>query len=377
MKTILFVTGTRADFGKLKPLMQAVDKTDGLRAVVFVTGMHTLKLYGRTQNEVERAGFRDIHVFHNQCPNEAMDQILANTISGLSRFVHENRPDLIVVHGDRVETLAGAIVGALNNLLVAHVEGGERSGTIDELIRHAVSKMSHAHFVSNREAADRLLQLGEVPESIFEIGSPDVDVMKSASLPSLRETLDYYRIPFDRYGILLFHPVTTELESLDGHAEQVVSALERSALKWIVVYPNNDAGSHSILRAYQARLTDQTRFRLFPSIRFEFFLVLLENATVLLGNSSAGVREAPMYGVPSVNVGTRQHLRYVGKEVINVGYSADEILTALTTCGEIRRSRECDWSHFGTGGSADLFLAAIKTDDFWNIPRQKVFRDLV
>ena len=149
MKRILFLTGTRADFGKLRPLIQQVDAHPNFEAVVFVTGMHTLELYGYTVLEVRNAGFRNLHVHMNQFPNEPMDLVLANTISGLSRFVHEETPDLIVVHGDRVEALAGAVVGALRNILVAHVEGGELSGTVDDLIRHAVSKLSHLHCVAN------------------------------------------------------------------------------------------------------------------------------------------------------------------------------------------------------------------------------------
>jgi UDP-N-acetylglucosamine 2-epimerase (hydrolysing) len=378
MRKILFVTGTRADFGKLKPLMRSVDASPELRCMIFVTGMHTLRLYGETRREVERAGFKEIHVFHNQFTNETMDHVLANTIAGLSRYIHENIPDLIVVHGDRVETLASAIVGALNNILVAHVEGGERSGTVDELIRHAVSKLSHAHFVANREALERLVQMGESPETIFEIGSPDVDVMKSDSLPSLEAALNYYQVPFKDYGILLFHPVTTELDELSRQTDQLLSAIERSNLSWIVVYPNNDAGSQTILDAYKSRFTGKSQFRVFPSIRFEYFLVLLRHARLLLGNSSAGIREAPIYGVPSINVGSRQTLRYSGSEVVNVPFEENLIHEAIERCvAKPRHHSETNWAYFGDGDSATRFMHAIQSDAFWQIPCQKHFRDLL
>jgi len=142
--------------------------------------------------------------------------------------VRENRPDLIVVHGDRVETLAGATVGALNNILVAHIEGGERSGTVDELLRHSVSKLSHLHFVAHEEARTRLRQMGELPESIFVIGSPDIDVMLADRLPPLEEVCRHYAVPFRDYAIFIYHPVTTELASLRRNIANTVGALRAS-----------------------------------------------------------------------------------------------------------------------------------------------------
>ena len=145
-KVILFISGTRADYGKLKPLIRGVKQTSSLECKVFVTGMHTLARYGYTVNEFEKDGLSEhIHVFMNQIYGEPMDLVLSNTVAGLSRYVHEVTPDMIVVHGDRVEALSGAIVGSLNNILVAHIEGGEISGTIDETIRHSITKLAHLH----------------------------------------------------------------------------------------------------------------------------------------------------------------------------------------------------------------------------------------
>ena len=152
MKKIVFLTGTRADFGKIKSLIQVLENQDDLQAHIFVTGMHMLEEYGYTLIEVERCGFKNISTFNNHTHEATMDLTLAKTISGFSTFIKTINPDLIVIHGDRVEALAGAIVGSLNNILVAHIEGGELSGTIDELIRHATSKMSHIHFVANEKA---------------------------------------------------------------------------------------------------------------------------------------------------------------------------------------------------------------------------------
>ena len=181
-KKITFLTGTRADFGKLKPLISTIaEDADRYSYEIIATGMHLLKKYGNTIGEIRKAGFDNIVPMFNQegLATDRMDTVLANTISPLSHYFSENKPDLFVIHGDRVESLAGAISGALNNIRVAHIEGGEISGTIDESIRHAVSKLVPLHFVSNDAARARLIQMGEDRTSIFQIGSPEVDVMPS------------------------------------------------------------------------------------------------------------------------------------------------------------------------------------------------------
>ena len=151
-RKVVFLTGTRADFGKLKPLMDKIESSDIFDCYIFVTGMHTIKKYGNTSQEVVKCKYKNIKIFNNQQNSTKQDIILANTISGFSDYVTMLNPDMIIVHGDRVEALGGAIVGSLNNILVSHIEGGEISGTIDELIRHAVSKLSHIHFVANLDA---------------------------------------------------------------------------------------------------------------------------------------------------------------------------------------------------------------------------------
>ena len=211
-RRILFLTATRADFGKLKSLMRAVSEAEEFECSIFATGMHMLARYGSTIQEIHKSGFRNVHPYINQdgAVNSQMDLVLANTVNGLGLHVRESQPDLLVVHGDRIEPLAGAIVGALNNIRVAHVEGGEVSGTVDELLRHAITKLSHIHFVANEEAAMRLRQMGEAADSIFVIGSPDTDIMFSETLPTLAEVMRHYEVPFEKYGIVLYHPVTTE-----------------------------------------------------------------------------------------------------------------------------------------------------------------------
>lgn len=381
-RKILFLTGTRADFGKLKPLIQSVDAAKTLEAAVFITGMHTLSRYGYTLDEVYRSlpehrlrdGTRSVYVYHNQVVGEPMERVLASTIEGLSRYLSEFTPDLIVVHGDRVEALAGAIVGALRNILVAHVEGGEVSGTVDELIRHAVTKMSHIHFVANDEASRRLLQLGERPETVHVIGSPDIDLMMSSTLPSLTEVKRYYDISFEEYGVIIFHPVTTDLVDTNRSAHAIVDAALESGREHVVIYPNNDEGCELIFNAWK-RLEGNPRFKLLPSMRVEYFLVMLRNARYLLGNSSAGIRECPVFGVPAINVSTRQTGRATSPCILNVAGDRAQILAAMDSSWSNLERHAPDLA-FGTGNSAELFLEAITKERFWQVSTQKLFNDI-
>jgi UDP-N-acetylglucosamine 2-epimerase (hydrolysing) len=373
LKKILFLTGTRADFGKIKSLISIVDTHQEFEVFVFVTGMHLQEEYGYTLIEIDRCNFKNVHTFENHTHETTMDLTLAKTIEGLSSYCKEVQPNLILVHGDRVETLAGAIVGSLNNILVAHIEGGELSGTVDELIRHSVSKLSHIHFVSNDEAAKRLIQMGEMKSSIYTIGSPDIDIMFSNNLPSIEVAKAYYQIPFDQFGIVMFHPVTTEANDMEQYAQNFVTALQNDTHNYVVIYPNNDLGSQFIINEY-LNLKEQSRFRIFPSLRFEYFLTLLKESQFIIGNSSAGIREAPYYGIPIINIGTRQQNRAVHADIINVDYSEESILKALNAIDSHKFQNTI--SDFGEGNSAQLFLESLQSESIWTINHQKQFTDL-
>ncbi len=372
-KKILFLTGTRADFGKIKSLISILEKQPEFEVFVFVTGMHLQEVYGYTLIEIERCKFKNVFTFENHTHETTMDLTLAKTIEGLSNYCKNINPDMIVVHGDRVETLAGAIVGSLNNILVSHIEGGEVSGTVDELIRHSVSKLSHIHFVSNKQAAKRLIQMGEIKESVFTIGSPDIDIMFSKNLPDLEIAKSYYKIDFEKYAMVVFHPVTTEIKEMQKYTEAFINSLLDDNHNYIVVYPNNDLGSQFILDAY-SKLKQNPRFRIFPSLRFEYFLTLLKNSQFIIGNSSAGIREAPYYGIPIINIGTRQQNRAVHADIINTDYSEKGIKKALSIIdSHTVQSVEDD---FGQGNSDELFLECLQNNDIWQLNHQKQFRDL-
>lgn len=375
-KRIIFLTGTRADFGKLKSLIEITQNHDAFDVHIFVTGMHMNSKYGKTVDEIYKAGCSNIYQFINHDTVENMDRTLAKTIDGFSHYLTEIKPDLIVVHGDRVEALAGAIVGSLNNILVAHVEGGEISGTIDELIRHAVSKMSHVHFVANEEARRRLIQLGENDKSVFVIGSPDMDLMNPNTLPEIEKVKQYYDIPFESYGVAMFHPVTTEYTEIQHYAKDFVQALVASGKNYLVIYPNNDLGSNEILLEYR-RLESSPQFRVFPSLRFEYFLSLLNNSEFIVGNSSAGIREAPYYNVPTVNVGSRQRNRGKQASIMNCDYSFNRIKEAISSVAEFNsEGGEYETDYFGKGESDKLFIELLGSPRLWDIEKQKQFQEL-
>ena len=374
-KHVAFLTGTRADYGKIKPLILAAH-TEGFKVSVFATGMHLLERFGSTILEVRRTLPDEVFIipFENQSVGDPMDVVVANTIQGLSQFIQENRPDLLIVHGDRPEALAGAISGALSNTRVVHIEGGELSGTIDGVIRHAVSKLSHIHLVANEEARKRLIQLGEDSNTIHIIGSPDLDIMLSPSLPTLAEAKSRYEIEFDSYFIAIFHPVTTDLDASAIAATEFVNGLIDSGENFIVIHPNNDTGFEQIISEYTKLSAHNKRFRQFESLRFEHFLVLLKNANGIVGNSSAGIREAPLYGIPSIDVGDRQRGRHDSASISQVPARANEILAAIQRAkhqGLTNSEQE-----FGDGKSTERFTELLHSGVLFEARVDKLFVDL-
>lgn len=370
-RSVLFVTGTRADFGKLEPLAVAT-RDAGFDVSFFATGMHMLQRYGLTKFEVHRTPGVRVHEFLNQRPGDPQDMVLAKTVIGFSDFVKESKPDLVVIHGDRVEALACALVCATNYIRCAHIEGGEVSGTIDEIYRHCNSKLASQHFVSSQEAARRVMALGEPAQNIHAIGSPELDFHAGPSGVTLAQVRERYAVPFDDYGICVFHPVTSEEDTMGAQADALFGALEQSGRNFVVIAPNNDPGSAAIFDAI-ARLP-QERFRVLPSMRFAHFSELMKNAKAMVGNSSAGVREAPFLGLTSLDIGTRQTNRAKAPSV----FFAD-----ATDSAAISAFLQAQWGKayprhdaFGGGNAAARFTAVLKSPDFWASSLQKTFHDI-
>ena len=371
-KKILFVTGTRADFGKLKSLIQMYTRKKQFISFIVVTGMHMLPQFGSTYVEVEKNFKSNIIKFKNQKFGEDMENILTKTISKFSKIVKRVSPDLIVFHGDRVETLACSIVGSMNHILTAHLEGGEISGSIDDSIRHAVTKLSHTHFVGNIKAQKRILRMGEIKKSTFVVGSADNDIMLRKKLPSLNYVKKHYNIDFKEYAILLWHPVTSELPTLKSTTVELIKLINKIKTNFVIIYSNNDPGTNIIISTYK-KMLDKKRSKLLKSMRFENFLSLLKNAKFILGNSSSGIYEAPILGTPCFNIGSRQHKRIKTRAIkdLNINQINNSSITNFLT-----NYKKIKYDNFGKGETSKKFVKIISNKKFWRISRQKFYEEI-
>jgi UDP-N-acetylglucosamine 2-epimerase (hydrolysing) len=372
-KKIVFLTSTRADYGKLKSIIIKLQNNSKYITRVFVTGMHNMHYYGKTIGEIKKDKIKNLYVFKNQDLSSTMNKMLINTITGFSDFLKKEKPDLVILHGDRVEPLGCAISALLGNVKIAHVEGGEVSGTVDEILRHAISKLSHIHFASNQTAKKRLLQMGEDKKSVFVVGSPDVDLILSKKLPDIQTVKKRYGIKYDKYSISILHPVTTNLSNIKAEAKLYFEALKDSKRNYVITYPNNDLGSDYIFNEIK-KLKKNTNFTVIPSLRFEFFLTLLKNSTFIIGNSSCGIMEAPYYGIPTINIGDRQKNRFGSKSLLNINFNKNDINRTINSTENKKFSK---FNFFGKGNSANKIEKIISSKKFWEIKLQKGFIDLV
>ena len=373
MKKIIFVTATRADYGKLKSVILSIQKLKNFKTHIFVTGIHNLATYGNTYKEISKDRVKNIKIFKNQIKSEDGDKIFSKTVLGFSKYIKKINPDLVVIHGDRIEPLACATVCCLNNVKIAHFEGGELSGTIDEIFRHAISKLCNIHFVTNSIAKKRLLQMGELEDTVFITVSPDVDLILSKNLPSLSVVKKRYDINFSSFVLAIFHPITTDIKNLKFQIRNFISALKLSKDNIILIYPNNDLGSDIILKEYKK--IKNKNILIFPSLRFEYYLTLLKNCKYIIGNSSSGIMEAPYYGIPTINIGSRQKNRANIKSIINCSYKSNEILKSIKKNVFNKKIKKTFF--FGYGKSKKKILKILKSKKIWKLSNQKQFKDLI
>jgi len=370
-KKIIFLTSTRADFGKLKSLINIVKNRKEFSVHIAITGMHVISKFGNTYKEVQKTFKTKIVKFKNQSPNDRLEIILTKTSEKFSRIVKKINPDLIIVHGDRVEALSAALVGSLNHILTAHIEGGEVSGTIDDTIRHAVTKLSHVHFVGSAIAKKRVNRMGEISKNIFNIGSPDIDVIINKKLPGIINVKRRYGIKYHEYAIFVWHPVTSKIETLREDTNNILKFIKTLNENFIVIYPNNDPGSNLIIDCYKK--INNRKFKILRNMRFEYFLSLLKNAKYILGNSSSAIYEAPMLATPAINIGDRQYKRINNKIIKNVNI---EDLDEKKIYNFIKNYKPIKENLYGHGNSDKKFLKILLKKNFWDIAKQKFFSDL-
>lgn len=370
-KNICFVTGTRADFGKLLPLARAA-QSGGFGTSFFVTGMHMLDEYGATRLEVQKSFFGNMHSFVNQRFGDHPNDVFIKTQQGFADFIAANPHDLVVVHGDRVEAFAVALSCNFFGVRCAHIEGGEVSGTIDEAFRHCVSKLAHRHFVANADAAARVGQLGEAAKHIYNIGSPEVELHLSVKDTLLPEALNHYNLSDADFGICIFHPVHAEQSENRKLATAILSAINETGRHFILIKPNNDLGAseiESVIREFAS-----PKITILPSMRFEYFSAILRAAKIVVGNSSLGVREAPIFGIASVDVGSRQSGRVQGDSITHLSKpSAEELTDCIRSLWGIRFNPSLK---FGDGSASKRFVTVLKSNEFWVGSTQKSFVDM-
>ena len=358
------MTGTRADFGKIKGLIEAAKKN--YRVCVYVTGMHMKSKYGLTRNEIEKIKGIEIYQHLNGVDSDDQDIIIAKTVIGFNDVIKECRPDLVIVHGDRAEPFAAAICCLGQNIRCCHIEGGELSGTIDEVYRHAITKLASYHLVSSENARENVLTLGEASSSVYKIGSPELDLHLS-NITSLETVLSHYEIPFSDYGILTLHPVVfADFENMKN-AALMEMLIRKSNKNFIAIRPNSDPGFECI-DAMLDRLSDLDRVIVLPSIRFEYFSVLLRNASCVIGNSSVVVRECPFFGIPSINIGTRQRNRHQSESISQI--DQDNIPNKIEKIMQnLWGKRYAQDKTFGEGDSNIRFMQFLE-DINWSSPKE-------
>ena len=369
-KKLLFVSGTRADFGKLQPLASEAFN-NGFKVTFFITGMHMLSKYGLTKEEIRSYKEFETVEFLNQREDDPQDIILSKTILGFSDYVNEINPDLVIIHGDRLEALACSIVCATNYYLSVHIEGGEVSGTIDELFRHCNTKLCSLHMVSSEQAKKRVIQLGEPERNIFVLGSPELDIHGNESRVHIEEVKSRYDINFDEYGICIFHPVTSEVDTIEEQAKSLFEALEKTNKSFVLILPNNDPGNKQI--KLRIEKLNEKRFKIIPSMRFNYFSELIKNCSIFVGNSSAGVRELPFLGICSIDIGTRQSRRSNSESIFSVNpYDKNKIIKIINENWNKKFPKSLD---YGKGNASKKFVQILLKEDIWDNPFQKNFLD--
>jgi GDP/UDP-N,N'-diacetylbacillosamine 2-epimerase (hydrolysing) len=365
-RRILYVSGTRADFGLMESTLRRLQATPGLQVQVAVTGTHLSPQHGHTVDEVRAAGLgiaAEIPVDVLTRTGASMALAIADVTRGVTLLLERERPDAVLLLGDRGEMLAGAIAALHVGIPIVHVHGGERSGTVDEPVRHAISKLAHYHFVATTAARDRLSKMGEPAERIFVTGAPGLDGLQEIASASREDTLQALGLAAEGDFVLaLFHPVVQQADEAAQQTRALVEALAAPGLPVLWLEPNADAGARGILSALDtARLpAGSRRVQHLPRAHF---CAAMRHCAVMAGNSSSGIIEAASFGTPVVNIGSRQHMREHGPNVVDVGTDTAAIAAALRAQREHGRW-PCDnpWGDGRAGERIAQLLARLPLD---------------
>lgn len=363
MKKIAVVTATRAEYGILKPLIAGLMDEPEFQVQLLVTGTHLSKEYGNTQEEIIRDHIpiaERIPILEEGNSPYDVSLTMANALRGFADYFRREKPDLLIVLGDRTELL-GICCGAMNeNIPIAHLHGGELTeGAVDDCVRHAITKMSYYHFPSAEVYRKRIIQMGEAPERVFCVGALGVENIRHAKLLSHRQVEQVLGIPEGaKYVMVTFHPVTLEAGMEGKQVEQLAAAIKRhTAYQYIVTKANADVGGRNVNRMFQ-QLEDQCgNVRLVSSLGAIRYLSAVKYSAFVLGNSSSGIIEAPALGTPAVNIGDRQRGRLMADTVINCEPEAEAIGAAMDKAAKTeRRVSEL----YGTGDTSKQIVKILR-----------------
>jgi len=336
-RKITVTTGSRADYGILRPVLKEIKKNPKLKLELIVTGMHLSEKYGKTINEIKKDRFnvsKIIQFLPKNDTNYDMSLALGNGIISFSRFFKKIKPDLNLVLGDRDEMLASAIAAYHMNIPNAHIHGGDRSkGGIDEYTRHALTKISNIHFAASKKSYQRIINMGENPNFVFNTGSPSIDDIKENKIATKKQLEKKYKFKFKGDEILLLqHPVTTQSEKTEQQIVETLEALSKLKKHTIAISPNSDAGNEVIFKNLKKYSEKNNLMKVYPTIPRSDFLAFLKFSKIFLGNSSSGMIEASYFNTPVINIGIRQEGRESGANVININPNKNEIIKAVQLC---------------------------------------------
>ncbi|OGM98919.1 MAG: UDP-N-acetyl-D-glucosamine 2-epimerase, UDP-hydrolysing [Candidatus Yanofskybacteria bacterium RIFCSPLOWO2_01_FULL_41_34] len=331
IKKIAYISGTRADFGLITPVLKAIKKSEFLKLKIYTTGVHLMPELGKTAKYVtsEFPKTEPIQAIFGMGSNSDTVQFVADFIKELTVKFRKDRPDLVLIQGDRPETLATALACTYLRIPMAHTHGGDKSGTVDDMARHAITKLSHIHFPATKEAAERIKKMGEENWRIHVVGAPAIDVMLNEKLPSRKEV--FKKLAIDSNGkfiLLIQHPVSEEVDRAGEQMSTTIEAVKKFNLPVVVIYPHPDEGGSQIIWAINKERSNPL-FHIYPSFDHKYFLAIEREAVVWIGNSSGAMIESPSFKTPVVNIGTRQAGRQCGENVINVGHDKNEIFRAI------------------------------------------------
>lgn len=332
-KKITVLTGTRAEYGLLKPVMQAIAAHADLELQLLVTGMHLAEEFGMSVNDIRADGFHidaEVPMHPATDTGAAMADAVGLGIQGITEALQKLRPDILLLLGDRTEVLAGAVSALYLNIPIAHIHGGDvtRGGT-DESVRHAVTKMAHIHFPATAAAGARIRRMGENPWRIHVTGAPCLDTILSFEALRRDEIAARYGLAADtNYLLLLQHAVSTEPEAARFQINETLSAVLASGMPVLAIYPNSDAGGRTIIAELE-KYAEHPHFHLHKSLPHRDFLSLMRHCSCMLGNSSSGIIESSSFQIPVINIGIRQEGRERAENVLDVGHKASDIIAAL------------------------------------------------